>query len=385
MKKIDYRVFIIYILIFINLFFTNIIGYKYFGNITNIILIPLFWIITFGISIYFFKDEKQRVYSKTIKEQSVFIIILLYLMIYFVQGLFFGYTKSPYDRSIYGILINVWSYILIVFYQEYIRNAVSNNGWKILTTILFVLIDVNLYTFLNVNDSITLFKQISSILIPSIATNILLVYLTINCGFITCLLYRIPISLAIYILPILPNLNWFFISIEQIILPFIIYLKIKNIDSKRLNIRKQQQKANNKISIILIIILLLFILFVAGLFKYKPTSIMSNSMSPLIKRGDIVILEEKSLEELNNLKKYDIISYRLKNIIVIHRIIAIEKHNNNILYITKGDNNNMADKEKVKPEQINGVVKFKIPKLGYPSIWLNEFLRNKQNLVETGK
>ena len=213
----------------------------------------------------------------------------------------------------------------------------------------------------------------------------LLVYLTINCGFIACLLYRIPISLTTYILPIFPDLNWFLISIEQTILPFIIYLKIKSIDSKKLQIRKKQLKENNKRSLILIIILILFVLFTAGLFKYKPTSIMSNSMFPIIKRGDIVILEEKSLEKLNNLKKYDIISYRLENIRVIHRIIAIEKHGNDILYITKGDNNNMADREKVKPEQINGVVKFKIPKLGYPSVWLNEFLNKKQNLVETGK
>ena len=385
MKKIDYRIFVIYILIVFNLFFTNVIGYEYFGNITDTILIPLFWIIIFILSIYFFKEDKQRIFSKTSKEQSIFIIILLYLMIYFVQGLFLGYNKSPYDRSIYGTLINIWSYISIVFYQEYIRNALSKNGSKILTVIIFVLIDINLYSFLNINDSITLFKQISSILIPSVATNMLLVYLTINCGFIACLLYRIPISLTTYILPIFPDLNWFLISIEQTILPFIIYLKIKSIDSKKLQIRKKQLKENNKRSLILIIILILFVLFTAGLFKYKPTSIMSNSMFPIIKRGDIVILEEKSLEELNNLKKYDIISYRLENIRVIHRIIAIEKHGNDILYITKGDNNNMADREKVKPEQINGVVKIKIPKLGYPSVWLNEFLNKKQNLVETGK
>ena len=62
-----------------------------------------------------------------------------------------------------------------------------------------------------------------------------------------------------------------------------------------------------------------------------------------------------------------------------------EKHNNEILYITKGDNNNMADKEKVKPSQINGVIRFKIPKLGYPSVWLSEFLNKKQTLVEIGK
>lgn len=379
MKKIDYRILLIYILILFHLIFTNIFGYKYFGNITNIILIPLFWIILFMFSFYFFKEDKQRIHSKTIKEQSVFIIILIYLIIYFIQGLFFGYTKNPYDRSFYGIILNIWSYISIIFYQEYVRNILSKNSWKILTVILFVLIDINLYSFLNINDSITLFKQISSILIPSIATNILLVYLTINCGFVSCLLYRIPISLTTYILPIFPDLNWLFISVEQIILPFIVYLEIRNIDTNKVQQRK------NKISIFLIGILLLFILFTTGLFKYKPISVMSNSMLPLIKKGDIVILEEKSIEELNNLKKYDIICYRLGNTIVIHRIVAIEKQNYDILYTTKGDNNKISDKEKVKPEQIIGIYKFKIPYIGYPSVWLNEFFNKNQNLVETGK
>ncbi len=385
MKKIDSRNLIIYILIIINLLFINLIGYKYFNSLTNNIINPLFWIGIMLLSLYIFKNDKQRISSKINKEQTIFITILIYLMIYFVQGLFFGYTKSPYNKSIYGLIVNIWSYVFLIIYQEYVRNILSRNSTKILVVIFFTLIDINLYSFFNINDSISLFKQISSILIPSIASNILLVYLTSNCGFISCLLYKVPVALATFILPIFPDLNWFFISVEQTILPFITYLIIKNIEDKRTNIRKKQLRKKNKISILLVFILLLFIAFVAGLFKYKPTSIMSNSMYPVIKRGDIVVLEKKSIEQLNNLNKYDIISYRLENINVVHRIVATEKHNNEILYITKGDNNNMADKEKVKPSQINGVIRFKIPKLGYPSVWLNEFLNKKQTLVETGK
>ena len=385
MKKIDSRNLIIYILIIINLLFINLIGYKYFNSLTNNIINPLFWIGIMLLSLYIFKNDKQRISSKINKEQTIFITILIYLMLYFVQGLFFGYTKSPYNKSIYGLLVNIWSYVFIIIYQEYVRNILSRNSTKILVVIFFTLIDINLYSFFNINDSISLFKQISSILIPSIASNILLAYLTSNCGFISCLLYKVPVTLSTFILPIFPDLDWFFISVEQTILPFITYLIIKNIEDKRTNIRRKQLRKKNKISILLVFILLLFIAFVAGLFKYKPTSIMSNSMYPVIKRGDIVVLEKKSIEQLNNLNKYDIISYRLENINVVHRIVATEKHNNEILYITKGDNNNMADKEKVKPSQINGVIKLKIPKLGYPSVWLSEFLNKRQVLVETGK
>ena len=46
----------------------------------------------------------------------------------------------------------------------------------------------------------------------------------------------------------------------------------------------------------------------------------------------------------------------------------------------------MADKEKVTNDQIKGKVIFRIPKIGYPSVWLNEFLNKKEDVaVETGK
>ena len=165
MKKIDSRNLIIYILIIINLLFINLIGYKYFNSLTNNIINPLFWIGIMLLSLYIFKNDKQRISSKINKEQTIFITILIYLMIYFVQGLFFGYTKSPYNKSIYGLIVNIWSYVFLIIYQEYVRNILSRNSTKILVVIFFTLIDINLYSFFNINDSISLFKQISSILI----------------------------------------------------------------------------------------------------------------------------------------------------------------------------------------------------------------------------
>lgn len=51
-----------------------------------------------------------------------------------------------------------------------------------------------------------------------------------------------------------------------------------------------------------------------------------------------------------------------------------------------GDNNNAPDIKKVEQKQIIGKIKFMIPKVGYPSVLLNEFLnKNKTAQVETGK
>lgn len=393
MKKLDYRIFIVYLLVLFNLFFTNFVSYNLFGNITNTIINPIIWIIMFIVCIGFSRENKQRVVSRINKQQIIFIIILIYLMFYFIQGLFVGYAKTPYNRSFFGIITNVWSYVFIIVYQEYVRNVLVRNTHgkpvKFLVIILFTFIDINLYSFMQIgNDYTMLFKQVSSVVLPSLAINMLMNYLSESSGYYSCLIFRIPLTLATYLLPILPDLDWYFISIERTLLPFITYICIKNIQEKKVDrtIRRRQTKKKSFFTVLLILVLILFVGFVAGLFKYKPIAIMSNSMYPIISRGDMVVVEKKTAEELKNLKKYDIIEYVLDNIVVVHRIIAVEKHDDGtVLYITKGDNNNTADRKKVSSEQILGVIKLKAPKIGYPSVWLNEYFNKTSVSIETGK
>ena len=341
------------------LIFINIIGYNNFKNIDTLIN-PIIFLILFIITL--FLNSKERIKYKKEKEQNVLIIVLIYLTIYFLSGLYFGYNKNNYDNSFIGIITNLWSYIFIIIYEEYIRNFLVKKN-KILTILIFTLFEINIYTLLNINNNIDLFKQISLIVIPAISTNLLLNYLTKTSGFISCLLYKIPIIFTNIFLPIIPNLDWFINSIIRTILPFIIYLFIRKIDTK-----KDRVKPKTTSNILLIIILLIVICFIAELFKYKIVSIASNSMKDSISRGDAVVVEETK-----NIDLYDIIEFKADKIIIVHRVIGIEKHNDGtILYITKGDNNNIADKDKIKEDQIIGKVLFKIPYIGYPSIWLNE-------------
>ncbi len=106
-----------------------------------------------------------------------------------------------------------------------------------------------------------------------------------------------------------------------------------------------------------------------GSFKYQPITILSDSMSPTFKRGDVVIY--KKGEKIN---PKDIIVFQYNKQIIVHRVVGV----NNYYYITKGDANNTIDYMKTTKEDIKGVYQFHIKYLGYPSIWLNEFL-NKEN------
>lgn len=75
----------------------------------------------------------------------------------------------------------------------------------------------------------------------------------------------------------------------------------------------------------------------------------SGSMEPSISVGDILIIKECGNYEVN-----DVVTYNVDNdYLVTHRIIEKKEDNN---FVTKGDNNNTKDNDKVTKENIEGKV-----------------------------
>lgn len=75
----------------------------------------------------------------------------------------------------------------------------------------------------------------------------------------------------------------------------------------------------------------------------------SGSMEPSISVGDILIIKECGDYEVN-----DVVTYNVDNdYLVTHRIIEKKEEKN---FVTKGDNNNTKDTDKVTKENIEGKV-----------------------------
>ena len=99
-----------------------------------------------------------------------------------------------------------------------------------------------------------------------------------------------------------------------------------------------------------------------SMFGYRAYIITTDSMKPNISQGDIIIIKETEEEKL---KIDDIITFRKNNKLITHRIIEIETDEaGNKQYVTKGDNNNIEDLEKVSYQEIEGKKIVKIPVLG---------------------
>ena len=255
-------------------------------------------------------------------------------------------------------------------------------------TFFFIILELFSSTFFTYSNNEELFINFFSVFLPIVLENILLTYLAYIGIRSTVYAYFIPMLISRYFIPITLDVDWFFALLFQLILVVVIFYvsfneylwKEKRIYSYKTN------KTNSVIYLFGVVLIVSFGLFVAGVFKYRPVAILTYSMEPIFTRGDAVIVEKLDDEEKNKLKKGDIIQYQLDKTVVVHRIIKVKKEDNKKVYILKGDNNNAKDPKPVYMEQIMGKVLFSIPKVGYPSVWLSEFLHSDQDVsVEVGR
>ena len=386
MKRINFKIISIYVLIFLYLTIYPALNIIFSAKIYYNVINPLFWLFIAGLAFLFSSNEHPRYKNKVDKIQTVVIAVILYLIVYFLSGLVFGYQYSPYSHDIGKILVNIWSYIPAFICQEYVRSILVNYTSRkkyilAIVTVLFVAVELN-YTEIDKNfaNMQTSFEYISSVLIPSVVKNSLFTYIATIAGFIPNIIYRSVIQIVFFITPIFPNLDWFGTALFEIITPSIVYFYMNYAQIKvEENVSRRRINRDNPLNILPIYaILIMFVGFVLGLFKNEPVAIVSNSMVPAFSRGDVVVVRKLDVDETDKLKVGDVLQYEADGRYIVHRIVKIKEDDNGAFtYITKGDNNNAPDSNPVTESQIRGVVKYVIPKIGYPSVWLNDMFSKR--------
>lgn len=346
----------------------------------NEIIHPFMWIILCTLAVFLSFNSSLRVKGEKDKTQSLFIALIIYIIIYFLLGLIFGFEKTPYAKDLFNIIKNIWSFGSIIFFQEFIREALIKNEKKkiwnfILMTIIFMLINLN---YNNIESHFTDLKEIfiytSTILIPAILESAICTYLVYIGGAKFSIIYRLFVTLPSFIVPIIPNLDWFGTAIVGVTLPLAIYIYLNYVHVNRSErLSKRERRSYNPVVYVPVFIFIgLLAGFVMGLFKYQPIAVLSGSMSPTFNRGDAVVVNKLTTREKGELKKGDIIQYVSGTKYVVHRIVDITNdERGNKLFITKGDYNNTVDADKVALENVKGKVSFVIPLIGYPSVWLS--------------
>lgn len=141
-------------------------------------------------------------------------------------------------------------------------------------------------------------------------------------------------------------------------------------DVEKISNKIKHKKRNKKIVkfVILITLILLFIVNIIlaieeknHIFGIYMFNIISESMEPTFYKDDLAIVKSCNAEQL---EKGDIITFKQEDRIISHRISDIIKEKGDEQFITKGDNNEVEDKEPVNAQNIYGKVVFVIPNLG---------------------
>ncbi|CAM4120677.1 signal peptidase [Bacillus manliponensis] len=98
---------------------------------------------------------------------------------------------------------------------------------------------------------------------------------------------------------------------------------------------------------------------------YQFKTVLSGSMEPTFLTGSIIAIEPT--KDGSQYKKDDVITYKEKeDRIVTHRIIDVKNVNGQVMYETKGDNNNGPDSEPVLAQNVIGkYADITVPYVGY--------------------
>ncbi|MGN1337142.1 MAG: signal peptidase I [Candidatus Coprovivens sp.] len=359
-------------------FYTNTVGFTMFLIYDIYLIIKL-------------NKTHIRNYNRNRYISRMLIITLIYYIIYFYFGFFLGFLRSPYSHQIFTIAKNIFNSLVLILAIElsryiYVSKNKDNKLFLVIFTILLIIMEINIPQVLslyNVNDKEGLFKYIFQHILPLISLSFLFTYIDTISNYKTIMIYRIITILFIYIMPIFPNINWFLDASQGILVPAFFFMLFKYVFTKQENLSKRKIRSSKISLTIAIISMASLVAFMLGAFKCEPVTIVSNSMLPTYSRGDVIVYEKMSSDDLIKLEKNSIIVYRVENQLVAHRVVNVIQENGIIKFQTKGDNNNGPDTDLVAINQIVGVYRFHLKYIGYPSVWLNDFFNNEEAVVET--
>jgi signal peptidase len=103
-----------------------------------------------------------------------------------------------------------------------------------------------------------------------------------------------------------------------------------------------------------------------------PMTILTSSMEPHMPPGTLIVVKPKPI---NDIRIGDVMTYQIesgKPAVVSHRVISESTSTDGSrTFITKGDNNAVADANPVVAGQVKGTVWYSIPLVGYVNTAIN--------------
>lgn len=297
-----------------------------------------------------------------------------------IAGLFFGFGHSPYDHRPWVVLGNLVYITAILVGVEISRACLVGSIGRRRPTLALVLVSLFL-TFIGLPpgrlSSITgvpsLLRVGGETLMPAFGENLLASLLALVGGPIPAIAYRALPKAFEWLSPILPDLPWLVTSFLGTMAPALGLLLTQS--AVRPLARRETRRSHRRASLspgwaLVGAASVGMLWFNTGLLGIQPTLVTGVSMLPAMRTGDIAITREVPTESI---QVGDVVRFREQGVYVIHRVIEVQRDGGEIVFITQGDANNVADPP-VPASRLEGKVVLVLPKLGWLGIGLRKII-----------
>ena len=361
---------ILMIILSFNAFFLNILT-KYV-----MIFFLLVLLVIFDFYLVLERDNKRH-FKDILFEIMVFLVT--FFIIFYLLGLVVGLAKVPNYITFKGIKDVLLPIILFCILREILRyNLLCKSDGNVLCTIFVVILMLFFdiyddYYYASFISQYTILRFVALILLPAIGRNISYSYVSKNYGYRPVIVFDLIFSLSFYLLPLIPNPSEYIMSVIYLLVPILFAYRIARFSERRKDevLPSNYKKRHIKGMIVPVILIMAMVYLYSGYFRFYAIAIASGSMESVIHKGDIVIVDQKY--NFNDLDVGDVIAFKHEKIIVVHRIVKrVELGGNHLYFYTKGDANNNVDDVIIEDNIFIGKVKYKIPYIGYPTVWFNE-------------
>lgn len=342
---------------------------------------PVVAVLAAGLAHILLHGQRDRIRHKSDKMLVIASVLSVWFVAYFLSGLLLTFVHNAVASNWQASVLNLLAFGAAAAGVEYVRYALMllagrrNVLWfGIVVSLILAVQQIGLLQMNGTGSTEDTIKFIFTFVAPALISSFLLTYLAVSTGLGAQLVYSLGLVALTVVPPIIPKYDWYMTSMSSVLLAVAIYIMIDRStdESDEARIRHRRRRPKIAFDAAFGLMMVALVLFMTGVFTYKPVVILSNSMLPVFSRGSAVIVQRAPAPM--DISIGDIIQYQAEDIVITHRVVAIdtaEDDTGDLVFTTKGDNNPSRDVP-VNQSHVIGIVRSTVPYVGYPTVLLRE-------------
>lgn len=327
-----------------------------------------------GVGCFFWL--KKRPFSSVHRRAVLFVtltVAVLYTVLLLLSGLHFGFFLADTPFSLNSLFARILPLAVAIFAAEYVRGALLGQKGLLgyILAFLFGLLSQVLLaaSFSTVTNFYWFMDLVGMAVFPALAAQPLYQYTGKHYGPWPAIVYRLICTLSPYLIPVKSGMPDSLASFISLLVPPALLFLLHLLYGQREKTVAKRRAGRWTYGVVAALFLLFssFIMLVSNEFRYRLLVIATESMTGEIDKGDTVLYEEYRNQPI---EEESVIVFLLGDAVTVHRVTRVIFVDNELRYYTKGDANDHPDPGYVTTDRVLGVVRGKLPYVGYPTLWL---------------